>query len=574
MPTNPSENQQDPVQSFTRAVRSRLNRFRFLDLFLRAFAIGTTVLLLVGLYYILRGHAVPKFYYGLALGLIITASLLWFAARRWTRDQAAHFADRFFGLKDSISSYLHFKEQNKSGEFYQLQAEASIDSVTQLKPESISYHWSRRLLSLCAVLLLAAGLTAFKKPSSEVLEQIRIATETTAKTEEINQHLEELIDELEKTLDEDEKGELKPDQLRQLVKEMEKTSDRKEAMKQYAELERQLRKAARKLEQRKNEQLMAKAGEELQKDQESKKLGKKLSEKKFREAAKDLEKLAEAANQPQRKLSEQRKQLARVKAAAQRMAAAAKAANRKGSTSSKSKSGAKSTSSAAANQSKSSGNGKGESGTGSGSSGSSGESMEELLAQLDQSAKALDKNLKNAQQEIKLNGKLSKKSLGQCNSSRSSLLSKFDKLNASLCKMGSKRDAKLKLLSMCKKIGQCQGYLNKPGAQSLAQCLKPGSKPGGKKAGVGSVESRRDGMGEAFDQGELTQLSGTKGSGPSQSTVESADDGSGVSSRRTTAKRREFKKQLESFVQREDVPDDVKEGVKQYFMQIHQADEK
>ncbi|MFK5922606.1 MAG: hypothetical protein QM496_10535 [Verrucomicrobiota bacterium] len=571
---NTSEDPQDPVQSFTRAVRSRLNRFRFLDLFLRAFALGTAGLLLVGLYYILRGHAVPKSYYGLALGLIITASLLWFAARRWTRDQAAHFADRFFGLKDSLSSYLHFKEQNKSGEFYQLQAEASRESISDLKSNAIPYQWPRRLITLSAVLLLAAGLTAFKKPSTAVLEQMRIEAETSSKTDEINKRLEELIDELEKTLDEDEKNELKPDKLRQMVKEMEKTDDRKDAMRQYAELERQLRKAAQKLEQRKNEQLMSKAGEELQKDQQSKKLGKKLSEKKFREAAKDLEELAQAANQPQRKLSEQRKQLARVKAAAQRMAAAAKAANRKGSTSSKSKSGAQSASKASASQSKSNSSGSGESGSGSGSSGSSGEGLEDLLAQLDKSAKGLDKSLKNAQQELKLNGKLSDKTLGQCNSSRSQLLTQLDKLNASLCKMGSKRDAKLKLLSMCKKVGQCQSYLNKPKSFSLSQCLKPGSKPGGKKAGNGSVESRRDGMGENFDQGELTQLSGAKGSGPSQSTVESADDGSGVSSRRTAAKRREFKKQLESFVQREDVPDDVKEGVKQYFMQIHQADEK
>ncbi len=257
----------------------------------------------------------------------------------------------------------------------------------------------------------------------------------------------------------------------------------------------------------------------------------------------ELEKLEEAVNQPKKKLSEQRKELARVKAATQRMTAAAKAANRKGSTSSKSKSGSKSASSSSASQGKSSGSGSGQSGSGSGSSGSGGEGMEDLLSQLDKSVKDLEKSLKNAEQQIKINGKLSKESLGECNSIRSDLLSKFDELNASLCKMGAQKDAQLKLLAMSRKIGQCQGYLSNKESKSLAQCLKPGS---GKKAGTGSVESRRDGMNEAFDQGDLTQLSGTKGHGPSQSTVESADDGSGVSSRRAAAaKRREFKKQME-----------------------------
>lgn len=562
---------QDPIKQFTRSVRQRLNRFRLLDLFFRTLTGGIAILLTVCLYYIVQGYAVPKVYYVICAGLIVCATLVWFSARRWSRDQAAQFADRFFGLKDTLSSYLHFQDEHKTGEFYELQAQASRETVTELKSDSIPYQWPRRLVVLSAVLVVAAGLSAFKKPSSAIVEKLRVEAQTESRTEEINQHLEKLIDELEESLNEEEKEELKPDQLRELVKEMEKTADQKDAMRQYAELERHLRKAAQKLEQRKNEQLMAKVGEELQKDQETKAMGKKLAEKKFREAAKDLEKLEEAVDQPKRKLSEQRKELARVKAATQRMTAAAKAANRKGSSSSKSKSGSKSASSSSASQGKSSGSGSGQSGSGSGSSGSGGEGMEDLLSQLDQSVKDLEKNLKNAEQQVKLTGELSKESLGECNSSRNELLTNLDKLNASLCKMGSKKDAQLKLLAMSRKIGQCQGYLSNKESTSLAQCLKPGSKPGGKKAGTGSVESRRDGMNEAFDQGDLTQLSGTKGSGPSQSTVESADDGSGVSSRRGAAKRREFKKQMESFVQREDVPDDVKEGVKQYFMQIHRS---
>ncbi|NNE93682.1 MAG: hypothetical protein HKN23_18690, partial [Verrucomicrobiales bacterium] len=124
---------------------------------------------------------------------------------------------------------------------------------------------------------------------------------------------------------------------------------------------------------------------------------------------------------------------------------------------------------------------------------------------------------------------------------------------------------------MCKKLGQCQGYLGEPKFQSLSQCM--GAKPGGKKAGTGSVESRTDQSTELVDNGQTTQLKGQKGQGPSLATIESADDGDGVSSRRTVAAQREFREQMESFVQREDVPEDVKEGVKQYFHSIHQSGE-
>ena len=44
------------------------------------------------------------------------------------------------------------------------------------------------------------------------------------------------------------------------------------------------------------------------------------------------------------------------------------------------------------------------------------------------------------------------------------------------------------------------------------------------------------------------------------------------SHRKGTARQREFKHQFESFVQREDVPEAVRDGVKQYFEIIHEAD--
>ena len=131
--------------------------------------------------------------------------------------------------------------------------------------------------------------------------------------------------------------------------------------------------------------------------------------------------------------------------------------------------------------------------------------------------------------------------------------------------MGMKSDAKKKLLSMSKKAGQCQGYM-----QNLAH--SPFATPGGLKPGNGTVESSRDQKDKLEDNKNTTQLKGQKSTGPSLTKIEAADDGTGVSRLKAEAKERAFKKQFESFVQREDVPEDVKEGVKHYFESLHAAE--
>jgi hypothetical protein len=83
--------------------------------------------------------------------------------------------------------------------------------------------------------------------------------------------------------------------------------------------------------------------------------------------------------------------------------------------------------------------------------------------------------------------------------------------------------------------------------------------------------ARRDERDDLVDNGQTTQLKGTKGQGPSLTTVETAEDGSGVSTRRAVDRQRTFQRQFESFVAREDIPDEVKDGVKQYFQVIHQT---
>lgn len=556
------------IDQFVSALRKRLNRHRFLDLLIRAGFIAAIVLLAVSLAYVITGYAVPRIWHLAATaGLLLGLALAW----RWLRrsnDDAAHFADHFFGLKDAVASHLHFRRERRDGEVYELQTRDTAAQVDRLDLESVRYSFPTRLLSTLAVMVGACVFLAFRPASPEVLERLKIAAETGKKTGEINEFLEELAGELEKTTDPDA---LDPKEMREWVAAMKETQDPKEAMRQYADLERKMQEAARRLDQRRQEHLLAKAGEELQKaeEQESRALGKKLSEKQFREAAGDLEKLSPSEAEPE-KLDEARKELAKLKSAAQRMASAADAASRSASQGSP---GEGSDAASAAAGSGKGGKGSAGNGNGSGQGGNGGEeSLESLLSQLDQSVAKLDQSLASAAREKAATGQCSSASLGQCQGARKDVLANLKKLGQCLSKCASRGECQSKLLSMCQKLGQCQGYLGQGQCQSLSQCLR--EKTGG-GIGAGSVESRRDAFNEGLmSGGPMSQLSGQKGQGPSESTVESADDGDGVSSRRQAAAEREFRQQIESFVRREDVPDDVKDGVKVYFERIHQTETK
>jgi len=60
--------------------------------------------------------------------------------------------------------------------------------------------------------------------------------------------------------------------------------------------------------------------------------------------------------------------------------------------------------------------------------------------------------------------------------------------------------------------------------------------------------------------------------GPSSSSVESAESGGGVAGRANVAKQREFKQQFESLVHRDDIPESLKLGVREYFERVHETE--
>ncbi len=542
-----------PLDSFLLAVRQCLNRDRATRALLWAVTAGAGTLLAVALIFVFRGYEVPRYWYGIALAATLAGARIAAVMRRATVAEASEFADGFFHLNDTIVSRRRFEAEHKTGGYYDLQAQQTEDAVRPLDAKSVPFVWPQKLAAAACVLTMACVLTAFKSTDQKILDRIEQERLTQFRMEEIKEELKKLIEELEKSADSgEEKKALDPDQLREFVKQLESTKEMAEALKQLANLERKLDNAANALDQKRNEQLMKKVGEELEKeeDPQARELAKKLKNEQFKDAAKDLEKMKpEDAKLPKDKqLSEKRKEAAKLKAAAKRMAAAAR--QQKGS------------------QSKNSNEGDENDGKSQTAQMSKAEEQDDELAEelekLEMEADEYDQDMEELEEGGKL-GKIDLSKLEKSDQDGEKLRVRMDKLGKGLNKMGLKSDAKKKLLSMSRKAGQSQGYL-----QGLAQ--SPFSSRGGLKPGDGTAESSRDKKDKLEDNGNTTQLKGQKGAGPSITKIEAADDGTGVSRLKAEAKERAFKKQFESFVQREDVPEDVKDGVKQYFESLHFAE--
>ena len=539
------------ILSFLAGVQRRLNQARFARVVSFTLLGVSLALTLWCLWWIAQGYAVPKSGYGIAaIALPLTALVAWLSGLI-SRQKAAQSADEHFGLKDAISSHLGFSQEGRQGEFVTLQAEATAARVQQLSTSSIPVTWPRRVLTIASVLLVSCLLMSFRKATPAVLEKIALEEETVRKSEEVNKELEKEIEELIKSASDDEKELLKPDEWRRWVKELKETKDQKEAMRQYAELERRLSEAAQKLSQRENEQLLAKAAEEMKQAAELKPIAKSLDEQNYRQAAQQLKQMSLKADV--QKPDEARKELAKLKSAAQRMAAAARNFQQRNGSNASQSAGQQNQSKEGQNSQKS---GQGQQAQGSqGSSGQQG--MDQQMTSLEQAVQDLQQMLQQPNPNA-----------SQCQNCQNQANQALDKLCQSMCQSSAKRDVQKKLQSLCQCTSMCQGFMCDKECQSLAQCQSAN-----KKAGSGSLENRREGSDPNVNSGNQQQLTGQKGAGPSDTSTESADTGSGRATQTARLQEKVWKRQMESFIQREDVPAEVKEGVKEYFKGIQQVGE-
>lgn len=541
------------VEAFLAHVRRRLTAQRLWSIAVGVATVAGATLVVAAGVRVAMGYAAEPVWYAIAAIAAVAATLIGFGLSVPKTDASARWADHEWRLHDALVSWMHFRDAGKQDGFYAAQAKQTADRIAQLDPERIDVRPPRQRWVAALCLLIVAAALGFMKPSAAVQERIAQEAFTLDETARINEELQKQLEELVEDLDEEEREMIEPDAIRDQIEAFQKTPDQKEALRQYARLEQDLQKKMAKLDQRRDEEMAAKAAAELEKGAETRKLAKPLAQKQYDKAA---EQLKQMQPDPAAKLSEQQKQAARLRAASQRMAAAAR--SRRGA------SGGQGAGQAASSASQSSGSASSRSGEGSasGGSGSAGGDLGDAMLDLDAAVAELEGALKDASEQQKRLGKCDSKTLSKCDACQSKASAAMSSLSKCLSKMAVKCKAQSRLASLCKSCSQCQGGLcNKAG-----MCQSPKS---GKKAGSATVESRREGLAEALAAGPTEQLSGIKGEGPSDKSVESADEGSGVSGRTAVARQREFRRSVESYVSREDVPASVRLGVKRYFESIH-----
>lgn len=533
----------DKIDQFLRDVRRRFNHHLWLTLLIRSMTCAGCVLLVVALTYVLRGHHVPPLWYPVVLvGALLVGSGVWGLIRH-SLAEAARRADGHFDLKDTLRSYHGFRRAGHREGFYGLQAHHAHTQLQRVSVKDIPFAWPKRTLTLGLVMLLSSGLLSLKADSPKVVAAAELAQETLLDTEAINKVLKDLLEELTRDVDSEELARLMElEGIREMMAQLEKTPDLKEAMRQYARLERKLNSASAKLRQRQEQQLLDRMGRELRKEDRAKALGNRLVEREYKQAAAELDAFK---MDPRASLREQREQLNRLKEMSGRMSSEARR-------------------SAAGRRS-------GQSGASSGSSGSSGQAGAEgdgsseagALAQaLDQSARDYDKALSEAERQAQQGNEGDAQSFSQAANQSLANLGQY------LKKMGAKRQAQSEIEKLLQALSQCQGCLGKPGT-----CLGSSPNAGGLDAGNGASDSINNEPAADTLDGYRTQLKGIKGRGPSTKTTETASDGAGTSTTVSGRTPQSFRRSVESFVRREDVPQAVKSGVKAYFENIHQIGE-
>jgi hypothetical protein len=544
-------NSDNSINQFVQAVREQQSKQVLARVAAWSLLAASTVMLVIALCFVLQGYAVDRRWYTIVAVLGACATGIGWLVGRKNEEQAARLADAHFGLHDTLVSWLHFSRRRQTDGFYALQAEQAAAMVDRLDAQQIDWRPPRVPARAGALLAAVAIALAWKQPSAAVAQRLALEATVAQQTETINEELKELVDELKQSTNAEEQKLIEPDKLREIVEELATTRDQKEALRQYARLENKLNETRAKLQQRQEEHLMQQAATELEKSRETKPLGEKLAQKKYDEAAQELE---QSRPDARKSLTEQKKELAKLKAAGQRMAAATKSAGRSSSAGAAGESSQNKSSSSASSS-------KGGSGSASGANGTSGGELENAIQEFDSAVEQWDEALAEASRQEKSDGKCDDQTASQCAACQQKATDKLGKLGSHMRKMAVKRAASEKMCQLCNACSQCQSGL----------CQ--GNKPGGKKAGWGTDDSRRNERDELVDNGQTQVLQGIKGDGPSQTSVEAAEDGSGVSRRSSAAPQRAYRRQYESFVSREDVPEQVKSGVRNYFESIHQTEE-
>lgn len=298
------------IYDLVRRVRLRTFLFRSLEGFLWAVLAAGVARLVLLLWEWGAGTPGPS-------GVVVIlgpALIIWtaFISIGWTtRSGAAHTVDQNLGLKDRTLSALDFSQRHERGAIHDLQIQDAAGHLSGVRVRQVvPWGWKRDAGVACAALLLLffgifvpSGTEANAipvPPSPPVVVDI---------AEQLDQQLEELAEELSENED---SAEIK-DQIqktRELAKSLEEPgTDLEKALETIGKMRSSLESAARELDLTAQDALMMALAEALNQSPHTQPAGLPLSKRNFKEAATNMDRLAEEAGNPESKFPERSKEL-------------------------------------------------------------------------------------------------------------------------------------------------------------------------------------------------------------------------------------------------------------------------
>lgn len=431
--------------------------------------------------------------------------------KRYNRVNAAKFADEFFDFKEGLLTALTLNHEAGRKPIHDLQRDHTIDKIQHAKITSIRLAMPKKLMLSSLILFSFTAWLASFDDAPQIAQEKKLIRETLEQTKQINKELEKKINELEKEMNEEEVALLEKSKLKEMIKDLKESKQQKEALRNYARIEKKIRELKKNQSIQKDEQYLALLADQLLEGPSNQSMGKKLSSRKYKEASEELKKMRLKKDS----FKELNKDIVK----------------------------------------KLSDMGKCMSNSLSSFSGQN-SSFSRDSASISESMQRMNQLCRQSEKELLKKGELGKACKSgikkECKQINQNLNSMCDKLNQLQCK----KDFAKKLDKMSRFLSQCQ---------SQVACNKPGL-----KAGQGTQLSKNEMKTPELEAGQKSQIEAQKGEGRSQRSVEAASSGGGATSRVSQKKDVKYRHTMESLIKRDDIPENLKVGVKNYFTTIHQ----
>ena len=551
---------------FLKSVKSRLNLGIAIKAFLMVVSVISILLIMVSLVYVFRGLAVSGYLYGLASFLVlISTGSLWLIKKK-SNSEVAVYIDRFFGLKDSVNTAIHFENMQGESAVKELQYDYTLKQIEGLEAKEIPIPVSRKLITWAVISSVVAFSLSFIPPSQAVIDQLAKEEATKKRTTELKTQLEGEIEDLLANLTDAEKYLINEDEVRKWIKGIKPTAREREAMLNIARAKQNIQKQLTKLENRKNDALLKTASLKLNKAKnlKVKATGEAMAMRDFDEINRSLEAF-KARQEKFKEMEEKKDELNALRDKLKKGEELTKEEREKlmkeiGEKLAQMRELTKLLAEAAQE------NQFGENGGEAGDYDEMGEMgefpgdlpLDELMEMLDRYAQQMQGEYEGDLLEVE---EMSLEDLRELLESLEEMDEGLGELQEEMDEMGARRRLAERLKGLRDTLeGRHQGRSRLLG---LA----------GKKPGVGTDSRRRDERDPDIDNDKYTKLKGKQGKGPVMKKTEAADSGFGESRRKGSKEERSFEHQMSTFMSRDDVPEDMKQAMRQYFKDIHAVEE-